>query len=406
MKRTTSILAAAALGATAGSAGADVTVTGAAEMGIAGSSGDSIRYHTDINANFKMTGETDDGLEFSTAIDLFEVDATDVNATTNDDEHGGIAITLTHKRLKFGNLTLGDTDGALDWVMREVTHDIGGSLRDDHEGHAGFSGNDGLDGRHDGQILRWNNTYGGFSLALSAELDDEFGKSTTGGPHDKYGGDDEAILGIGGRYVANLAGGTQVGIGVGYQTGGDNWDITYKKDNSTAIQTAHTNFDEHAVGMSVDLVFGNGLQTILNYSRMKADGTGYVDPSNPTTSPFYGGTETVTHFGIGLGYKIGTTTIGVNWGSKETDETIDYDFVNPQNALVVNHVDSEGAGLTVTHGLGGGATVQFGYGDSSTEVTLMDAGSTVGLGTVAAGDLKQPMKASGSTWSLGLAFSF
>ncbi len=53
----------------------------------------------------------------------------------------------------FGKVVIGDTDGAFDWALTETN--VGGALRDDHTGHAGFSpgGNKGLDGLHDGQIL-------------------------------------------------------------------------------------------------------------------------------------------------------------------------------------------------------------------------------------------------------------
>jgi outer membrane protein OmpU len=65
-----------------------------------------------------MSGTADNGTTFGAAIDLDENAA---GVGTND---AGVAIFISGD---LGTLTLGDTDGALDWAMQEV--DFNGARR-------------------------------------------------------------------------------------------------------------------------------------------------------------------------------------------------------------------------------------------------------------------------------------
>ena len=383
---TTALLAAAALGTAGAVSAAEVDIEGKAEVGIAGSKDDSIRFHTDIDATFKMSGETDFGLSFMTEIDLSEVDGVKDDATSNDDEHGGIAITLSHDM--FGNITLGDTDSAYDWALAEVG--LGGSLRDDHTEHAGYSGNGGWDGVHGGQILRWDNEYGNenskFKFGVSAELDDEIAEDDPLDPARQIG-DDDPLLTIGAQYESTLAGGASINIGAGYQTGTDEHIFDY----SFSDPEIYTNLNHSAIGMSVELDFGNGLETVLNYSRMTSDGTVWSVPSTATV----GFDQSDTHIGIGVGYTIGDTMIAANWGGWETTAVVDND-ITMQSYFVSETWDERGFGFSVTHDLGGGAELQFGAGSGKSKIDqeFPDAALTVHEET------------EDGIWSLGLAFEF
>jgi outer membrane protein OmpU len=158
-----------------------------------------------------MSGTADNGTTFGAAIDL------DENAAGVNQDDAGVAIFISGD---LGTLTLGDTDGALDWAMQEVDFNGAASINDDHTTHAGFNGNGGLDGHYDGQILRYDYSFGDFSVALSVEQDDNTtamgdalrrrprcaGRSVDGDP----------VWGIGAKYSGMFAGGT-FGIGIGYQ---------------------------------------------------------------------------------------------------------------------------------------------------------------------------------------------
>ena len=324
-----------ALVAFAGAASAEVTLSGYAEMGIIGSSGDETRFHNDIDVKFSLSGETDSGLSFGATIDLDEVGG--------GFDHNGNKSSVWISG-GFGKLTLGDTDGALDWAMQEVG--IGSALTDDHTTHAGFNFNSGADGTYDGQVLRYDNTFGDFGVAVSAELDDS--------------GVGDVAWGLGLKYNAAL-GGVDLGLGLGFQDDG----------TSTII------------GLSVDAKFGSGFRAILNYSDLDGKamgGTSAVNGTiNPVTGVFTAGTAAIagdamdSHLGLGLGYTTGALTVSANYGV--------------YSAVAANS-DHTGYGLAVNYDLGGGAVVMAGYGHSK-----VDAGSA-------------NANTGSSTWSIGLGLSF
>ena len=329
------LFASTALVAFAGAASADVALSGNAEMGIFNPDTD-VQFFTDIDVTFTMSGETDGGLTFGAAIDIDETtladgdgDATGVAGldgilgTADDDlsqldngvgsngafgdnsDDGGIAIFISGG---FGTLTMGDTDGALDWALTEVNFNSG-SIADDETAHTGFSGNGGLDGVYDGQIARYDYTVGAFGFALSAEIDDT--------------DVNDPALGIGFKYDLDL-GGTTIGLGLGYQsteTGGG--------------------LDLEALGVSANAAFG---AVTVGFSYTEFENHFQVNGARFVTPGFDG-----DHFGIGLGYSGGPFSANINYGEFDSD---------------VGGIDGDGVGISVGYDLGGGAVLQAGYGDS------------------------------------------
>jgi outer membrane protein OmpU len=292
------LFASTALVAFAGAAAADVTLSGSAEMGIFDTDavGTDPQFFTDIDVTFTLSGETDGGLTFGAAIDIDESTLADGDGavgrevgldgilnTPDDDftldngvgsngafgdntDDGGIAIFISGG---FGTLTMGDTDGAVDWALQEVNFGSG-SIADDETSHAGFNGNSALDGFNggDGQILRYDTTFGGFGVAVSIEQQDD--------------GQGDEILGLGAKYSLDL-GGSTVGLGIGYQ----------ETD------------DSDAVGVSANTTFG---AVSAGISYLSLDG---LDPI---------GTDSYDHFGIGAAYSAGAFTVGANYGQYDFDD--------------------------------------------------------------------------------------
>ncbi len=254
-----------------------VTLSGSAEMGVAdGGEGDAM-FHQDIDVTFKMESMTDAGLTFGTAVDLDE----DAGAVGADD--GGVAA---YVKGPFGNVTLGDTDGGFDWALSEVGG--AGSIADNETGHAGYSGNSGLDGGGgDGQILRYDNSFGDLGVALSFEQED--------------GGSDGDVIGVGVK-----GGFGDFGIGAGFQTH-DSSDIA---------------------GISATATFGE-ISGALNYSRLSND-----DDSN------------VTHLGVGATYSAGGTAVHVNFGQHDNGSA------DNNTGFAVAATQDLGGGATLKFGYG------------------------------------------------------
>ena len=300
------LLATTALVTMSGAAYAQgVTVSGSAEMGIAAGADGNAMFHQDVDVAFKMEAMTDGGLTFGTAVSLDDTKEAKRATADANTTNGGFAVYVNGP---FGNVTLGDTDGAFDWALTEVGG--AGAIADNHTGHKGWSpgGNGGLDGKGgDGQILRYDNSFGDLGVAISYEQED--------------GGSDGDVIGVG------VTGGFgDFGIGAGFQT----------HDNASIS------------GVSATATFGE-ISGALNYSRLSSD-TGADN----------------THIGVGATYAIGATTVNVNFGRNDDGSA-----------------ENTGFGVAAAYGLGGGATLQFGYGNSQ----LAD-------------DTDE------DTWSLGLSMSF
>lgn len=293
----TILFASTALVAFAGAAAAQgVALSGNAEMGIYDNdtAGMDTRFFTDIDVTFTMSGETDNGLTFGASVDLDE-GGSGAAAVANNDDDGGATIFLSGS---FGTITMGDTDGALDWATAEVGFNAG-AINDDFE-TAGWNGVNGLDGKHDGQILRYDNTFGAFGVAVSAEIDDT--------------GTDDAILGVGVRYGADF-GGTTINFGLGYQSGED-----AGVDIEAIAVSANANFGAVTAGVVYE-EFDDGV-----------GGAGY------------------DHVGVGVGYTTGAISLHANYGVFDRD----------------GGTEDKGLGLSAGYDLGGGASVQLGYGSSDT----------------------------------------
>jgi outer membrane protein OmpU len=308
--------------------GASIALSGEAKIGVVGNDLDtnevvdlagniipdftvrdnSAQFFTDIDLKFTMTGMTDGGLEFGAEIDI------DENSAFDGYTQGGETLWL---KGAFGNLYMGDTDGAFDWAMQESI--IGGSLDDVNE-HAGYSGNAGLDGLiYDGQIARYDYSWGGFGVAVSAELDD----FNEGDP----------ILGLGGKYTWSGSG-VDATIGAGIQSVSDIGERPIGADLGATIY-----------GISGNLDFG-AIQFIADYSHID-----YDDATNPFTLD---DVDNGSHWGVALGYETGPWLFAVNYGHAENFIERDTDIDNTSYLFG----DSEGYALTANYDLGGGASLQ------------------------------------------------
>lgn len=137
-----------------------------------------------------------------------------------------------------------------------------------------------------------------------------FGLSLSLEQDDDGAGDDD-IWGLGLSYGMET-GGIGLGFGLGYQT----------------------NSEDDLAGASVTADFGNGLQAAVTLAEFDAAaGNDY------------------THVGVGLGYSTGAVSVSANYGQ------FDYDGAP----------DEDGFGLTAAYDLGGGASINAGYGDGEGE---------------------------------------
>jgi outer membrane protein OmpU len=335
------LFATTALVATAGVASAEVAVTGWAEMGIFGGTGMETQFFTDIDVLFRMSGETDNGLTFGAGVDLDENGAFSVN------DDGGAFMFVSGN---FGTLTMGDTDGALDWAMTEAWVGNAGSIADDETAHAGALGSY-LDGAYDGQILRYDNTFGDVGVAVSVEIDD------TGARDNGFA--------VGFRYGMDL-GGADVNFGLGYQNatyaagvGGAmtvaGVDVALAILAIPAIMPVGYQVEVDAIGVSAAVSTDAGLSAAVAFTQFDAS---YLD-----------GSAEATHVGVGIGYTMDALTLSANWGAFDGDGTVvGLPFV----------IDQTGFGIAAAYDLGGGASILAGYGSS--EVLSMPSTSSFSLG--------------------------
>ncbi|MBF9059609.1 porin [Rhodobacterales bacterium HKCCSP123] len=399
------LFATTALVATSGFAAADVTLSGVAQMGIMGGENMDVQFVQDIDVTFTMSGETDNGLTFGAAIDLDE----SAGAVGTDD--AGVAIFISGN---FGTLTMGDTDGAMDWALQDAG--IGpASINDDHTVHAGYNGNNQFDANapagaaitdmlafsfdldadsdeaisidvasddlgnafgwggilgskwemfldgevdieaalfgYDGQILRYDYSVGGFGVAVSVQIDD-----------------DEVLdpmWGIGATYETAAGAGTFT-AGVAYQSG----EIGLTLDATPSIQfwgewtnteylvpigttnliTAVGDFDGAGISLGYEV---NGFEVVGNFTRHEISFGGGLDIE-------------IDHAAIGFAYTVDALSLGVNWGQ--------YDV----SALGMSD-NITGWGLAAAYDLGGGASIHFGYGDGETFGVEEDSTWSFGL---------------------------
>lgn len=281
------LLATTALVGFAGAAAAEVAISGYAEMGIAGGNAGAItQFWTDANVTFSMSGTTDGGLEFGAKVNLDDL----TSAVGPGLAQGGETMYISGS---FGKLTMGDTDGALDWAASEIY--MGTAIADDHSSHAGAYWNSGLDGSAGGQIARYEYSFGSFAAAVSAEIDNS--------------GAGNNVLGVGVKYSSDM-GGTAIGFGLGYQ------------DNSVQSMWA----------VSANATMTNGIAVNVGYADLDALVVGAND----------------TWAGIGVGYTTGALMVQANYGA--------YDLLGGGTVdgwgLVANYDLGGGAVLMAGYGTG------------------------------------------------------
>ncbi|MDE0209561.1 MAG: porin [Boseongicola sp.] len=308
-------LSTTALALAGGMASAEVSITGFAEMGVAGSKGSDAKLHKDIDIGFDASGATDTGLSFGLSIDLDNT----LKGSDAYDASGNV-----HLSGAFGTVTLGDTDGAFDKALSEVGSAT--AIADDHTSHPGYNGNSGLDGftGNGGNILRYDYSLGDITTSASME---------TGADNAS-----NSVIGVGMAWSGDV-GGVGIGIGLGYQTGSNTVDDTAKDGSIT--------------GLSVSVDMGNSLSLVANASSkdVETEVAGGADTSASTT-----------HTGIGVAYSVGDLTIGVNGGTSSTKGT------SPS--------DASGAGFAVVYNLGTGVTFQVGAGSGEIDGAKSSSWST------------------------------
>ena len=336
------LFASTALVAFTGAAAADVALSGRAEMGVYNPAGAaSWQFFTDIDVTFTMTGETDNGLTFGASDDLDEggnaqsgpapANAAGVavvagnQATQNNSDDGGATIFISGS---FGTVTMGDTDGALDWALTEAGN-VGnpGSIADDETSHAGYFGSY-HDGGNDGQILRWDYTSGDFGVAISLEDDNGSRAANT-----------NLGYAVGLKYNIDL-GGTVVALGVGYQERADAAGITAKPK---------------AAGVSASATLANGFSAGITYTKLGSTAVGPAGAATPVDN----------HVGLGLGYTSGAISVHANYG---------------KFSGTTGTPDRSGVGLSAAYDLGGGAVVHAGYGQGKVGNGPTSKTASLGLG--------------------------
>lgn len=361
------LLTSTALFALSGAAAfAEITLSGEAEMGVAGGQGDGevtrtdaagvettsdfdqtapAQFWNDVDVTFTMAGETDGGLAFGVDVELFD------SVSGGDDPFAerDFAIFISGN---FGTVTMGDTDGALDFVMTEAGNVSNpGSINDAETVHLGYLGSY-LDGSGDGQIVRYDYAFGALQFAASVEQGD--------GP-DFITDDDNAITwAVGVGYEFEFAGGS-VDTGLGYQY----------SDNGTL------NFDFDDAGFPDDLniateveTSATGVSAVVNLDAGFSAGLAY------TLFDFDGLDKNVHHTGLGLGYSFDAFSVHANYGQ----------YATPVAEL-------RGYGLSAGYDLGGGASILAGYSRSEASDFATDD-------TTFVNDLTLDL------YSVGLSFAF
>jgi outer membrane protein OmpU len=382
------LMATTALVSAAGIASADVSLSGWAEMGMVGGNGGETEFHQDIDVTFKMSGETDGGLSFSAAVDL------DENAAFATNTHGGSSINVSGG---FGSLTLGDTDGALDWALTEGGNvKNGGSLADNETAHAGYRGAY-LDGNEDGQILRYDNTMGSLAIAASIEMDEggatslssaaaaasaagtltvrnTFAPNAAGTVATAIATATVATVGnvaaltesgdsstsLGAKYNMALMGGS-LALGAGYQVAAERVSyVATATDNAGNALLTNTLAlaDTTAVGFSATYAASSGFSVgvaITEYDdfagvNARASVAGEAG-HGAAGAAIAGYLSDASHLSVGVGFTTGAVTLHANYGE------LDYD------ATAIADVD--GYGVSIAYDMGGGAQVKLGMNDNA-----------------------------------------
>ena len=127
------------------------------------------------------------------------------------------------------------------------------------------------------------------------------------------------MLGAGVKYSGSFAG-FDFTAGLGYQ--------------AVDAEVNSVDIDADVIGISLGTTVA-GFQIIANYSEADVDIAGFDSD--------------LDHFGIAVGYTFGELLVAANYGEFDGD---------------LAGTDAEGFGLVANYDLGGGATLQAGYGNS------------------------------------------
>ncbi len=313
------LFATTALVAFAGAAAAEVSLSGSAEMGINGGDNIETQFWQDFDVTFKLSGTSDSGLEFGA-----EFSAVDVSKGKLGNEFGN-GGGFVYIKGSFGNLTMGDTDSAIDWALQEANIGDPGSIADNATSHAGYNGSYGDFCAfitwcfNDNQVLRYDNSFGPFAFAISYAQ----GAITSGAGGFLLPGDPNGSLSVGARYSMDM-GGTKVKFGLGY----------INHDTGTGTP------DLNIWGISASGEFTGGFSAAIAYSNWD-----------------WGSIGSATHIGIGGTYSSGPVTFHANYGQ--------YDYSGTSS-------NDSGFGLGVAYDLGGGLSINAAYGQSD----FFDGGSS------------------------------
>ena len=344
------LFATTALVATAGIASADISISGYAEIGLtdtgaaAGATDTTnMQLHQDVDVTFTMSGETDGGMAFGVSVDLDEA------AGLVSNSNNGTAAFVSSGAVK---LTVGNTDGAMDFAMTEVTGP--GSITDNETGHDGFYGSY-LDGQYDNQVATFSYSIGALALAVSTEILDTDAAGRSSG------------MALGAKYTVN-----GITLGVGHQTA-DTVDPRFGGATAVTarggINAAGAVIAAAAATPATDIVAPvaavTGVVASVDATGVSASGTFGALTAGVAFTAYDSNVAQfdADHVGVGFSYKMDNLTIGGNWGEFDSDTRAQ---------------DREGYGITANYALGGGAVVQAGY--ESSEVAGVDAGDSVSLG--------------------------
>jgi outer membrane protein OmpU len=305
------------------------------------------QFWNDVDIAFTLTGESDSGLSFGANVDLDEA-----GNLGREEDNQGTSVWLSGS---FGKLTLGDTDGALDWAITDAGSSSPGTIADDETSHAGYLGTygDGFDffgSARDNQVLRYEYSFDSFGIAVSYE------QGANSGDGVLVEGDPDGAWAIGLKYSLDL-GGSTVNLGAGYHVGDFN-----------------TGVDQKIWAISAAGSFGGGFSASIDYADFQdVGGASGVD---------------MNHTGVGVAYSSGPITLHANYGVFDIS-------AGPFSGNV------DGWGLAAAYDLGGGLSVNLGYGDSNIDLgpAVLDA---LASGGFPGGNFGR----SGSTWSLGMSMSF
>ncbi|MDV7144693.1 porin [Tropicimonas sp. TH_r6] len=373
------LLTSTALVAFAGAAAAEVSLSGWAEMGVIGGSDITSQFFNDVDVDFTLSGETDGGLTFGANVDLDEAG----DNLGNETDDMGIDVFVSGE---FGTVTLGDTDGALDWALTDPAG-VGspGTIADDETAHWGRQDTY-LDGSYDGQILRYDYSYEDFGFAISIEQDDTSDYALDEQDRDAY----DYLWAIGAKWSPELGAGL-LKLGIGYQEG-DFGEVGFgltdqmvddlseivadaseeDQDALSAIFGFRANSDEadeltvalgentKVWGLSAAYEMDNGFSVGAVYSQWDGDN---VEGD---------------HWAIGAGYTFDAFTIHANYG--------EHSFEGDSGG----ELDTDGYGVALGYDLGGGLSILGGYGKSEYDIKVGDVDASDDF----------------DTWSLGLSMSF